>query len=715
MGNMTRFWKAGLVVLLGLAGCGSAGGGGGAAVISVPSELSAGQSYYLYAPPGWSCPISDASGASIEGNHPTPERITITSSYLASGKVVVRVTSESGSQRELDLPLDADSGCLFQDPEPLRARMSRVGQRYAFTPWLASCTEIQAQGVGAQSMLVESDRGRVMDISGLTRGPRTATELATGTTGTDVWFGLANNTLKVRADVVEACFTAEAELASQPAPTALDLVHTPPARCRVGQDPQHAVCESTVGAWVGTVNADVVELAQVRRTLGPVHFHGDQLVDGAAYASTIVAVAPGAATGDRERLVLGALTASVRGAGSMGGSVRLAPKDDPSVTHVVHIEAGTVSISPLEQGTVNESSTYKVRDDVVPNPAKPAAQARIQEAQRRVSEAQQAVVDAEQTYQSDLQLYETSKTEAVRQCRDAAAQLQDAPSRTLAEGGCDVADAMAGLMEPTRDGISFAEADLLNAQSEVGTAQSEYDATPDTIIEPVMATWPYTRTEYRRTAAVTLTVRLERKDGSTVSNASIPVSYGWTTSEVAPDPAHNVAGETPDRVPMDRPEVLLDELARRAGQAVVVKVRSAIQGAEIEAAQRAFVAAGNPAPKPGYEAVDAMAFKTVGQRLDRLSQRGPAQLVGEQPFDLPTAAETLAAGTCLLVVAVAPPEANVGVMLGTSTGSHEDGRRGATATLELCHEELGGAVPPVRIVTPTPAAVRWGIYRTRGS
>jgi hypothetical protein len=209
---------------------------------------------------------------------------------------------------------------------------------------------------------------------------------------------------------------------------------------------------------------------------------------------------------------------------------------------------------------------------------------------------------------------------------------------------------------------------------------------------------------------------MRSQDAAQPTVIAIPLSVNWSDYEVEADPAHNVPGHRPDQGPLQNPEALIPFIADQASGALALRLKAAISNAAVEQAMKAFIAAGNEPPKPGYESVDAVAFETAQARLGRVVLRGKANLAaGGAPFVLPSRAARLAPDECLLAVAVGPAETAVDLNLRTPNGAHGDLRGASLAAVEICQNELAqqNTVEALELRSKIGGDVRWGLYRTK--
>jgi hypothetical protein len=630
-------------------------------------------------------------------------------SYLA-----LEVGGKSGQRSWIKVPPNTEHRCVTVPTPALESAAASAsalsaGQSFVFAPWRASCGEIQAIGQAPAAMLLELDPGSPHQVVASELGGGDANDW-TGDKWLELvrpWVYFDNRSLAVRRDVVDACFAPTGSAEAQPPSDVVGRLRVDRSRCTVDSGGTHLVCRSSVGVWAGSLGERQLALRLKRRTLGPVHFVNGRLVKGAAFASTVVRLSKGTLRDPRAAelyQVLDREIADVVGRDAEG-EVRIALGDDPGVTHFVTVDVGELKIGELERTETTETTRYKVRDETKSNPKKP-------EAQQRVQTAEQKLNDQERDYQQAINEWNENKRIAVQKCHEVANSITDANQRQIANTACDAAQIAGQFVQPSHDGVEAARAELDRSRSELAN-------TPDTITEPVMDDWHFKKTNYSRSVSGSVTLAMRAKGDAQDSTTVLPLTYAWSDYAVESDPPHNVQGHAADQGPIRDPAALIPFIAQQAASAVAVHLRTAIARAAIQQAVKAFLAAGNEPPRPGWEAVDALAFRTVGPRLRRLVLRGEAALAAKgPPFDLPTRAAVLEPGECLLAVAVAAREEPMDVVSRTPDGSHGDLRGGRSALVEVCPEELPGGdrfIKSLELVSQSGGPVRWGLYRTRGS
>jgi hypothetical protein len=582
-------------------------------------------------------------------------------------------------------------------------------QSFVFAPWRPSCGEIQAVGQSPAAMLLEADPGAPHQVVTVELGGADASDWLGDKWAELVrpWVFFDNRSLAVRRDVVDACFAAPGTAEAQAPADVMGLLRVERSRCSVDTGGSHLVCRSSVGVWGGSLAERTLSLRLTRRTLGPVHFVKGRLVKGTHFASTVVELSKGNLRDPRAAELYRVLDREIGDVvrRDSEGEVRIALQHDPHVTHFVTVDVADLKLGELVRDETTETTKYKVRDEVKPNPKKPQAQQRVQSAEQKLAQA-------ERDYQQAVNDWNEAKRVAVQQCHQLADTISDANQRQTAHTACDVGSAVAQIAQPGHEGVDAARTELDQAHSELAT-------TPDTITEPVMDDWRYKKTNYSRTVSASITLAMRAKGDAQDVTTVLPFNYTWKDYAVEADPAHNVEGHAADQGPIRDETRLIPFIAQQAATDVAVQLRTAIGRAAIEQAIKAFLAAGNEPPRPGWEAVDALAFDTVGPRLKRLVLRGETTLSPKgQASELPARAALLETGECLLGVAVAAGDAPMDVVSRTPDGSHGDLRGGRRALVEVCPDELPGGnkfVSSLQLSSQAGGLVRWGLYRTQGS
>lgn len=674
--------------------------------------LEPGTKYLIFAPAG-SCQVAMASSLSeLEQGKGTPVAgtpagtslsvVEIRDAYVRTGSdafAAVEVQTESGATHWLKLPAGASHGCLQPVPAGLEAARALVGKSLVFTPWASGCSEVQATGRAPGSMLIDAEGDLTFKVDGLALGPASAQAKAAGQLGHRLWAKLGG--IDVRVDVVAQCFSAPgSDRAARPSDPLAHL-RLPATRCDEDSDDgkQHVSCRTTLGLWEGAISDTAVEVRAVRRTLGAVHFLDGKLVDGARYARTIVAVSVGQAPDARRQRLYAALTPAMQKAMAReAGGVRVTAAGSSDATYKIGVELAEVTIGELQTSEVPQSAKYKVRDEQRPNAEKPAARERVSSARAKLSEA-------ETDFQNKKADFDRLKREARAECDRVASEQKEAWARIAAGTGCAAADAI----------IQPSDSEVVAARNELSAAETQLAKMPDTITVPIMADWPYTKKLFSRSVSSTLSISLQPADAPTPKTFQTPLQYTWQDYEVVADAAHNVPGHAADRGPIDNAEGLVPYIAAAASNAIATRFRAAMAEAQIEAARRAMAAAGIEAAKPGYETIDALAYDSVGRRLEKPLLRGSWNLAPGKALPLPSDALALSADQCLLAVAAGTAEAPLSLSIRTADRLFGDTREGGFAVVELCHAEIAGKSPTLELVSKAPGAVKWTLFRTRVS
>ncbi len=631
---------------------------------------------------------------------------TIKDSLIKSGSdgfVALDVTPAPGQPLWLRLAT-GDQACVFAAPDHVDELNAMVRSRAVFAPWKPECSSIVAAGNAPAAVLTAGEGGNSFEVAGFELGAANAVDFAANKPGGSAWIALGGGALKVREDTFRSCFAKPEEPAAQRPPGLEPLVRTAEGRCTKSDDrgKVHLECRTSLGIWEGPMTNNAIELALVRRTLGPVHFLDGRPVNGTRYARAVVAVTQGQAKDSRGQALYAAMDRAVTNAVTRdsGGDVRVAAPNSRDVTYRVHVEVSELSIGELSTREVTETTEYKAGEDVRPNPKKP-------EARQRVATAEQSLRDEEQNYREAVAVFEEAKRVAIEQCNNQANSMQDATAKQWAQTGCNVAEIAGGLVQPSESGVT-------NARNELSEAESELASTPDTITVPIMKDWNYTKRIYARSTRAVLALSMQSADAPQPTVKTIPLAHEWSDYEVQNDGAHNVKGHSPDRGPIQNAEALVPFVADQASKVLAAELRSAISEAAIERAVKAFRAAGNAPPQPGFETVDAMAFDTAGRRLKRVEYRDRAQLGHGGSFALPAGAAQLAPGECLLGVAVAADAATLDLALYTPDRRHADFRGGRAAVIEVCQSQpnISAVVESMLLESKSGGEARWGLYRT---
>lgn len=671
-----------------------------------------GQRVVLHAPEGVACPVHaggsfaelEKGGTPLSGHESTRKArvFDIVDSQVKTGLggfVALQVREKGGATSWLKLPAGSEPACVFPAPAGIDEVAALAGKKLGYAPWRQSCRTIQAVGEAPAAMLVDAEPGLEFEVDSVAIGAASASARAAGKAGGELWAVLNGGALEVRADTLKQCFVpAGTERPAQ----VTEFVRLPLGRCTQSDDEgqPHVECRSTLGVWSGTRTDRAVELRAVRRTLGAVHFVGERPVAGARYAKAVVAVTQGAATDPRGALLNQALDQAVKRAieNDPSGSVRVAPSGSPDVTYKLHVQVSDLNIGPLEKQNSTGQSQYKIRDEVRDNPDKPAAR-------QRVEVARGALGQAETDYAEEVRRTEALKQAAIETCRRQAEQMKSDSNRTAVGAACDIGSIAAQFIQPSRDGVQSARDELTNAQAALA-------GMPDTITVPIMGTHTYPKLIYRRATSATLALSMQGVQEASPSVLTLRIAHRWEDFEVEGDAAHNVKEHRPDPRPIRSDDALVPFVAERASAELAVRLRAALSQAAVEQAKRAFAEAGNPPPKPGFEAVDAIAFDIAGKRLERVVLQGEAQLTDAAPFALPVRTARPAAGGCVLAVAVADGGAATALSLSTPDGAVADLRASSMAVVEACGDEVA-AIKTLALSSKTGGAARWGLYLTR--
>lgn len=691
----------------------AAGCGRHAPPLAPSSALMPRHQVVLFAPRNWACPVqTGASEGDLEDGKSRPLTgldkpfpVTVLDTEDHGSWLALQVTNPDPEQAWLRVPRGQQVPCLFKSEKALDEALARVGKRVVFSPWKKSCRELHVSGKAVDSVLLGADAGLSVEVTGVELGPTTGTDRAKNKNGSALWLEMNHGLMGVRADLVDSCFSAAGSADATPPENATGLMHLDPGRCiQDAANPQHIECLSSLGVWSGTVDSSAMDVRLVHRTLGDVHFLDGHPVTGAPFARIVVSVTEDQPENDRQREIYRALGGVIRRslARTAGDSVRLAPSSAPGVNFRVRVGVTNVRIGELRQSTQSGSSRYKIRDEQVPNPELPSARDAVRDARQRLD-------DARQQYQQDKQTYEKLKQQALRTCRQQANKVKDSNSRQWAQTSCNVADIASQFVQPSHSSVDSAQQDL-------DSARDRLSGMPRTITHHIMGSWTYQKKIYSRYISATLRITLEERGGGQPHTESHRLGYSWRDYEVQPDYEHNVDGHVPDRGPMQNPEALLPNIAARVSHVLAVRLKQAIQTASMNETKRAFRRAGNAPAKPGFEAVDALAFQTARHRLDKAALRGQSEVTRDQAAELPLATVPLGPGQCVLAVAVAK-QASANLELITPDAGFADLRHRPVAAVEICSDEEPAAHPidTLLLKSDAPAEVRWGLYRTKVS
>ncbi len=559
--------------------------------------------------------------------------------------------------------------CVHPAISGLREANRSLGKSFSWAPWKQTCTEVVAGGPRFKTLIENSPDGAALPAESITLSESGAL------------VNLASSSLLVAPATLQSCFaeagSAEAKL---PDSGALALLRVSPERCeseRAG-NATHIACRSTVGAWKRQESG----LVGVRRTLGPVHFLEGKPISGRRFARAVVAIDTGTASSARE----GTLYAAIRSAASElisrgDDNVRIVPLGDPAVTSNVKIVVRDVTIGELQTKRSQQNSHYIVSQNTVANQEKSSARSQLEEAEQTLS-----------SKRSECDSIPMSDYNASQACID----------RCTAGGG--MAAATCGFTCRDAGGNSGAKdecnANVDRAQSLLENARAAYQSMPDTITNTQYGDFAYERIDYSR--KVSAVIQTDSGSNLAQKHATDPLEFEATDYQVVADSAHGVEGHSARRDFIDSPDSIVPSLAERATGIAIKRLREALSQGAIDAALRALAASGGSA-KPGFEAVDAMAFDVVGKRLIK------AERYGDSAGALPTSDVALGSGECVLAVAVSG-DATTEVSLATQDGHFADQRKRPFASLELCAGEWTGPKPPATVMDGTQ--VHWAVYRT---
>ena len=565
--------------------------------------------------------------------------------------------------------------CVYPALPGVREADAALGKSFSWAPWKLSCGEIVAGGSAFPALVQEPPNGAAHPAQSVTLGR------------SGPLVNLSGGSLLVTPDTLRDCFaevgTPDAAL---PALGALAYLRVPSERCdsEKGVLTTHVACRSTVGAW----QQSDAGLRGVRRTLGPIHFVDSKPVTGKNFARAVVAIDTGRATSARETT----LYASIRNAASElinrgDDSVRIAPLGDAAVTTNVKISIRDVTIGELRTARSKPTSRYIVRQEQVRNSAKDSMRADLERAERLLNEKR-----------SECDSMPSTDFSASQACVDRCVAQNGGLAAATCGFTCRDAGGGSSAKNSCNERINSVEQDLQRARN-------VYASEPDTITNTVYGDWSYERIDYTR--KVSAVIQTDSGSSQGQKHATDPLEFEATDYEVVADSSHNVEGHTARRDFIDSPDSILPNLAQRASDVAIKRLREALSQGAIDAALRALAASGGSA-KTGYETVDAMAFDVVGKRLIKAERYGDASTPAGNT--LPTAELALAPGECALAVA-ASQDTTGEVSLTTDDQRFADVRKRPFATLEICAGEFSAAkTPATQVAGP---GVRWAVYRTR--
>lgn len=613
-----------------------------------------------------------------------------------TGDVVLRVVGSDAHAIAMRWSPDGKHSCVWPYSKEVEEALPLAGRKKVFTPWKPECTRIEASGTSPDGVLIESDPGQIVQIEGVELGSWSAEKLRSWEWQEPVvvWFKANRGTLHLRGDTLRTCFADPGEPAATPPEDPTARLRTDPSRCSTDEvgGKKHMVCATSLGVWEGIANHQAVSLQFVRRTLGRLHLLDGHPVTGGRFARTVVGVRMAAPSQERERLLYSSMERVVASVLSGDdGMVRVAPAGDPSVTLQVAAGVKDLKIGDLQVQEEKQQAEYEHHKETRSNPDKPKAQAAVEVARGELEQARETF---QRKREEDKQRHET--------CMNGCNSISDANARSGCQLGCGVVSAVTAESD---SGVVAARAKLAEAEQTLGS-------TPDTIEVPIMAKWDYTRKNYSRSISATLEMDLGFRSGSKHSTAQL--SDAVTDYDVDDDPGHNVKGHKANRDIIDRPESLLPLIAERLSVHLDKELRAAVNQEMQEAAMRAFAESGGEAPKPEYQAVDAMAFQAVGKRLRKAFQRGAGNPKPGEPVALPSAAVDLGPEDCLLAVAVSEGSTSAAIRLSTPSGTHADLRGKSFALVEICGSELdgkAGSAGELVLNASEEARARWGLYK----
>ena len=408
---------------------------------------------------------------------PGAQLFTIKDSLVKAGSagfVALDVTPQAGQPLWLKLA-SGNNACVFAAPEHVDQLAALAGSKVVFAPWRPECSELVAAGTAPAAVLTAGEGGSVFEVGGFEIGASRASDFVANKPGGSAWLALGGGALKVREDSFKSCFIKPEDPAARRPPGLEPLVKIAESRCTKSDDrgKAHVECRTSLGVWEGLMGNNALELALVRRTLGPVHFLDGRPVNGTRYARAVVAVTQGEARDSRGQALYAALDRAVHNAVARdsGGDVRVAPPSSRDVTYRVHVDVSELMIGELSTRDVTETTEYKAGEDIQPNPKKP-------EARQRVETATQQLEDEERSYREAVAVFEEGKRVAIEQCHNQANSMQDGTNKQWAQTGCNVAEVASNFVQPSDSGVRTRQERACRGRKRA-RADSRYDHRAD--------------------------------------------------------------------------------------------------------------------------------------------------------------------------------------------------------------------------------------------
>jgi hypothetical protein len=623
--------------------------------------------------------------------------VTVVDSYINPDveRFGLRVDLGDGKTTFIGVPFEGPS-CLYSPDVPgLERANALLGQPLVFAPWREDCQQVFAIGQSPNALLFDAEPGGELKPGKLFFLP------VQGTIEAPVpWLMFAEESLAVPLPVVDRCFVPPSSDQAKPPKDVRASLRLSPSQCAASdyKGKPHLECQTSLGTWRIDAGPAQVNAVFQRRTMGNVHFLGDRMVDGEAFARVVVALELGQATEPRLRALYDAMTSAVRSTMTKEGAARVTVPGDPAATVAVSLRLDELSVGELERSETTEQSTYKDHQEDRPNPKKAEKEAEADHAEGEIPGAESELQNAEQ----ELKDSQERQSELIRSCKEEASKAGKYSG--LAGVGCNFAD----MLTRPQGRVSEARQALANARRKASEARAEARREPATTREWVMMPWPYKRTAYKRTVSVVLDMSVTPK-GAPAQTSRAPLRLDLTDYEVAADPKHNVEGHAPDPNLVKNPDALAARIAEQVSRKVSGSLRAILTREERAAAARLLAEAGIEVSREEHQAVDAAAFAAVGRRIVKAERRGSAK---GPDTPLPTSSVPLEAEECLLVVAVAEEPSTAAVIIRSADGSVVDDRKRSTALVEMCPRKKGSP-PPFKVDLPAGGTARWAVYRLK--
>lgn len=680
--------------------------------------------------------------ATWKGNE---QQWTIVDAALLSGEdghlaLTLRAAS-SNETRVLRIPAGKAPVCVAEAGQA-GASAARLGKAMRFDPTLATCTHVEAKGPAVGVVLRNEDPSPVVFTRLVLAGEHATDADASADAkskrgAVTAWASTKSGDLRVRGDVLATCFLPDASGAkaagdddddddddapatghakhkpkaktkdaasASPGTNAFALLHLDPRRCTKSEAPQgdHVTCTVPVGVWQGVDDGDeTLSLRLVRRTLDPMHFLGGRPVDGRGFASTIVALETAPSSDPRVQAVDDRLRSSVERVLAADDGIRVSKSDQDTPNLRLRLDVSQLNVSDASWTTTSVPHEYQVGTKQEPNPKKERAQAAVEAARDGVPHAREACdekkEDAKNKYEECMN--------AVHAAANMANGQTERTMNSTGEAGCQIWRATMDTTCP----------EIEEAQRKLDQAREEEADTPATIDVPVMKKTSYPKRTVTRN--VTATVQLSGTlDGAALPSAPQPFTRALSDYEVIAKPEEQVPGHAATASWIQNPDAAVPEISALLAEWVATQAKALVSRARLERAKAELKASGEDVElKPGFEAVQALAFEVAGARLKKMARSGT--LVAKKGKALPLPSDVnVHYGECLLAIALLPEGSAGGVELSTSDRAVADLRGRAFADVEVCPRERdpGASAAGIALSTSEDGAnVRWALFKTR--